>query len=219
MLALASVCFVFAAAMTAGMTFDRAPAGYDVQVIRLVQDFSATRGPAGIINSAGSYWWVTFVLASALLVAGVRVLGAPIRGWACRSEALAGFGLALALLPLNALLKALVESPRPDAALGIWVDYTRHTYGFPSGHVYNDVLFYGVVAVYAPVWAGKSLAPVVRGAVIGIILFAGWSRMVVGAHWPSDVLGGYLWGFAALALVIALATLIGRRFHPQPLQI
>jgi membrane-associated phospholipid phosphatase len=43
--------------------------------------------------------------------------------------------------------------------------------------------------------------------------------MIVGAHWPSDVLGGYLWGLAALALVVALATIIGRRFHPEPLEL
>jgi membrane-associated phospholipid phosphatase len=43
--------------------------------------------------------------------------------------------------------------------------------------------------------------------------------MVVGAHWPSDVLGGYLWGLAALTLVVGIATILGRRFHPDPLEI
>ncbi len=219
MLALAALFGAFALAMTTGMAFDHAPAQYDRQIITVVQDYSETRGLAGIINLAGDYWWVSFLVAGSLLLAGARVAARPIPAWSCRSEAIAAFAIALSLLPLNALCKVIVESPRPDATLGVWVDYTRHTYGFPSGHVYNDVLFYGVMAIYAPLWLGGRLVPIARGAAIGIILFAGWSRMVVGAHWPSDVLGGYLWGIAALALVVGLATIIGRRFHPHPLEL
>ena len=219
MLLLAALFGAFALALTADMAFNRAPAQYDVRVITVVQDYSETRGLAEIINRAGDYWWVSFIVAFSLLLAGVRLVARPIEQWACRSEGIAAFLIALGLLPLNALCKAIVESPRPDATLGVWVDYTRHTYGFPSGHVYNDVLFYGVMAIYAPMWLGGRLVPIARGAALGIILFAGWSRMVVGAHWPSDVLGGYLWGIAALALVVGLATIIGRRFHPQALEL
>jgi undecaprenyl-diphosphatase len=171
------------------------------------------------VNDAGDYWWVAFAIAGSLILAGGRLLGRPVPSWACRSEALTAFAVALSLFPLNALLKAAVESPRPDAALGVWVDYTRHTYGFPSGHVYNDVLFYGVLAIYAPAWMGGRLVPLARTLAIGIIVLAGWSRMVVGAHWPSDVLGGYLWGLAALSLVIGVATMVGRRFHPHPIEL
>ncbi|MEX0781682.1 MAG: phosphatase PAP2 family protein [Dehalococcoidia bacterium] len=219
MLALAGFFGLFALAMTTGMAFDDAPAQYDVAVIQTVQDYSEARGLSDYINTLGDYWWAVFIFATVLLVTGSRLLGRPIQGWRCRSEAIAGFAVAISLLPLNALTKALVESPRPDATLGVFVDYTRGTHGFPSGHVYNDVLFYGVMAVYAPMWVGPRLVPVVRGVAVAIILLAGWSRMVVGAHWPSDVLGGYLWGMAALALVIGVATIIGRRFHPQRLQV
>jgi membrane-associated phospholipid phosphatase len=219
MLAMAGFFGLFAFAMTTGMAIDDAPAQYDVRVIQTVQDYSQGRGLTDYINGAGDYWWAAFIVASVLLVGGARLFGRPIPGWSCRSEGLAAFAVALSLLPLNALTKALVESPRPDATLGVFVDYTRHTHGFPSGHVYNDVLFYGVMAVYAPMFVGPRLVPFVRGAAVGIILLAGWSRMVVGAHWPSDVLGGYLWGLAALTLVVGIATILGRRFHPDPLEI
>lgn len=219
LLLLAALFGAFAFAMTTGMALDDAPARYDVQVITAVQDYSETREFSAVINRVGEYWWISFLVATSLLLAGGRILGRPIPGWTCRSEGIAAFAIALSLLPLNALCKAIVESPRPDATLGVWVDYTRQTHGFPSGHVYNDVLFYGVMAIYAPMWIGGRLVPVARGAALGIILFAGWSRMVVGAHWPSDVLGGYLWGIAALALVVGLATIIGRRFHPRALEL
>lgn len=219
MLGIAAIFGISALALTSAITLDAAPAEYDLPVIRAVQDHSPGRSLADAINAAGDFWWVSFIFATTLLLLGARFFGRPIPGWRCRSEAVAAFGVALALLPLNVLTKILVESPRPDATLGVFVDYTRHSYGFPSGHVYNDVLFYGVLAIYAPYWAGGRMVPVVRVAAIGIIFLAGWARMVVGAHWPSDVLGGYLWGIAALSLVVGVATLIGRRFHPQPVSL
>ncbi|MGH2608667.1 MAG: phosphatase PAP2 family protein [Tepidiformaceae bacterium] len=219
MLALAGFFGLFALAMTTGMAIDDAPAQYDVTVIHAVQGHSPAQDISTVVNRAGDYWWAVFFVATGMLLAGSRIVGCRVPGWTCRSEAITAFVAALTLLPINAFTKVLVESPRPDAALGIFVDYTRGTYGFPSGHVYNDVLFYGVMAVYAPMWVGPRLVPYVRTAAIGIIFMAGWSRMVVGAHWPSDVLGGYLWGIAALALVVGIATIVGRRFHPQPLQV
>jgi membrane-associated phospholipid phosphatase len=217
---LASAFFgLFALAMTTGMVIDDAPAQYDVTVIRGVQSFSETHEVAHIVNTAGDYWWAFFLVATGLLLAGCRLVGTRVPGLSCRSEAITAFAVALALFPLNGLTKVIVESPRPDQAFGIFVDYTRGTYGFPSGHVYNDVLFYGVMAVYAPIWVTPRLVPIVRLGALSIILLAGWSRMVVGAHWPSDVLGGYLWGIAALALVVGIATIVGRRLHPHPLQV
>jgi membrane-associated phospholipid phosphatase len=229
MLLMAGFFGLFAFAMTTGMLIDDAPAHYDVTVMRGVQDYSETRGLADLVNGAGDYWWAVFLVATGMLFTGCRVVGTRIPGWACRSEAITAFAVALALFPLNGLTKVIVESPRPekvivesprpDQAFGLFVDYTRGTYGFPSGHVYNDVLFYGVMAVYAPMWVSPRLVPFVRAGAVFIIMLAGWSRMVVGAHWPSDVLGGYLWGIAALTLVVGIATIVGRRFHPHPVRI
>jgi membrane-associated phospholipid phosphatase len=219
MLAVAAVSGMLALALTIAVVLNPAPAAYDLPILKAVQEYSPRTGLATVVNAAGSYWEVSFVFASLLLLLGVRCLAPPIPDWRCRSDAISAFALALALLPLNGALKVLVGSPRPDPTLGVYVDYTRHSYGFPSGHVYSDVLFYGVLAIYAPYWAGGRLLLLIRVAAIAIIVLSGWARMVVGAHWPTDALGGYLWGIAALALVVGLATLIGRRLHPQPLEI
>jgi membrane-associated phospholipid phosphatase len=44
----------------------------------------------------------------------------------------------------------------------------------------------------------------IRAAVVLVALGIFWSRIRLGAHWPSDVLGGILWGMVALSLVAAL---------------
>jgi undecaprenyl-diphosphatase len=105
---------------------------------------------------------------------------------------------------LNYMLKDLAASPRPTPDL---VRVTDHAsgFGFPSGHTMATVVFCGVVIYLA--WrliyhrqlrvAVQVLAGI---AVVGI----GFSRIYSGAHWPSDVLGGYLWGtFYAVILVLA----------------
>lgn len=119
-------------------------------------------------------------------------------------------GLALLFAGTNALrgvgsiVKDLVVRPRPAVPL---VHVREHASGtsFPSGHVFSAVLLYGMLAVLL------ELAPLPRlvrraaqAVCLAIVLLMGPARVYVGAHWPSDVLGGYLWGTLLLLLVLGL---------------
>lgn len=104
-------------------------------------------------------------------------------------------------------LKAAVQAERPSTAYDLTVVQNFDGYGFPSGHVYSDVLMFGVLAVIAPLLMGRAGGAALRVLCVAIIVLAGPARMVVGAHWPSDVLGGYLWGATALCI----AVVVGRR--------
>jgi undecaprenyl-diphosphatase len=103
------------------------------------------------------------------------------------------------------LLKWAFASPRPTS-----VDVTVNTvisgWGFPSGHVIGATLLYGTLWYLL---VRSSTARPVRLAVHLIALLmiglSGFSRIYVGAHWPSDVLGGYLWGGLLLIAVIGMA--------------
>ena len=118
-------------------------------------------------------------------------------------------GLLLAasgMLPflLNLGLKEWVARPRPDVALAM-VEETG--YAFPSSHVVFATAFYGALIYLLSYWRAFPDRPALRRAIQGalalLILAVGASRVYLGAHWPSDVIGGFLFGGLCLAALVA----------------
>ena len=98
-------------------------------------------------------------------------------------------------------LKMVVGRPRPEYAISD-VAYTGMS--FPSGHALFALLFGSLLIVLAE----QMIRPLairrgVQAAVALLALAMGTSRVYLGVHWPSDVIGGYL--VAAISLVIILA--------------
>ncbi len=107
------------------------------------------------------------------------------------------------------ILKLIVERPRPQADL-VTVYQSLGGYSYPSGHVVHYVVFFGAVAYLAWLRIQASTDPRSRrllgglvGVCVALIVLVGPSRIYLGAHWPTDVLAGYLLGVACLALLIA----------------
>lgn len=159
---------------------------------------------------------------------GVTTLGDPL------VAALSILGLAAALLLLRrrrdalvALLvfipegvqlavKELVSRPRPEFSL---LESAPTNPSFPSGHATHAILFFGCVAVLLaglvrPWW----LARLVQVLLWLTVLAVGASRVYLGLHWPSDVLGAYLLGGTSLVVLLGLrksgATMSVNRFFP-----
>jgi membrane-associated phospholipid phosphatase len=110
-------------------------------------------------------------------------------------------------LALNILLKSYFSRPRPALEAAV---YAGH-YAFPSGHAMGSVVVYGTLAYLivrgAP--GRRALqALTILGAALVIILI-GLSRIYLGVHYASDVLAGYLAGFAWADLCV-LAYEVGR---------
>lgn len=124
------------------------------------------------------------------------------------------FLLLLVVLRLASLgQKDLIESPRPTTDQLRLAEAYEH-FGFPSGHALSATILAGAFIVLA---LRRVQAPTARRVAVAACLLipvmTGFARVYVGAHWPSDVLGGYLWG----AAIVVLAVLLSRRI-PLPRQ-
>jgi membrane-associated phospholipid phosphatase len=105
---------------------------------------------------------------------------------------------------LNLLVKGVIHRARPSADL-VHVVNKLTSYSFPSGHVMYYLSFFGFICFLAftllkPSWI-RTLLLILFGSQV---LLVGVSRIYLGEHWASDVLGAYLLGSICLIAIIQL---------------
>lgn len=103
---------------------------------------------------------------------------------------------------INAAVKIAIGRPRPLSAV---VDVIAPERGnsFPSGHVMFYTVFFGFLAFLA--WSRMPRSPLRWTLIVAACLpvaLIGVSRLILGAHWLSDVIAAYLLGFVLLAIAI-----------------
>ncbi len=105
---------------------------------------------------------------------------------------------------LSVALKELVDRPRPSASV-VDVTYQLGGHSFPSGHALGATLFYGFLIYCAELSISyKPVRRLVQGSLAIVIVLMGYSRVELGAHWPTDVLGGYAIGLLVLSAMVWL---------------
>jgi undecaprenyl-diphosphatase len=175
----------------------------DVAIARAVQrlDSGLASDIATVGNAVGSTRGMVPV-AAALVVALILLR--------CFPEALF-LMIAISARRLGPELKRLFESPRPTRA-DVRVVEIASGYGFPSGHAFGTTLLYSSMIVLANAVIGSVwLRRLVQAICVAVMLLVGFSRVYTGAHWPSDVLGGYLWGALVVGLLVPLANAFRQR--------
>lgn len=142
--------------------------------------------------------WVGWNPQASLLVAlGISVLLLIGLRWEAVAAVFAASGTAV-----GSLIKLLVIRPRPSADL-VHVFGPLSTTSFPSGHVLLATTFYGFLGFLLYTLLKPSWYRVLGLCVIAlIVILMGPSRIYLGQHWFTDVMGAYVLGSLWLALSI-----------------
>lgn len=103
---------------------------------------------------------------------------------------------------VSTVIKALINRPRPSDTL-VRIVYKTTQQSFPSGHVLFYVVFFGfmVVLMFQLEDVNKVIRWIVGGISLLMIFSIPLSRIYLGAHWFTDVLGGFLLGLLCLYLL------------------
>jgi undecaprenyl-diphosphatase len=137
---------------------------------------------------------------------GIGALLARQRKWMM----LKGWSAALVGGPIiENILKWSIRRPRPELAALFLHGFS---YSFPSGHALNSTIVYGMLAYILVTLCTRHNAAKVGIVVITvlIVLGVGFSRLYLGVHYLSDVLGGF-----AIGIVWLAACIVFTRRHNQ----
>jgi membrane-associated phospholipid phosphatase len=150
----------------------------------------------------------------AMIIAGLIIL--LIFGFGLQWEGVMALIAAVFTTAINVLVKDLIQRPRPlPAQVNVFATLT--SYSFPSGHVMYYVGFFGFIGflVFSLLKPSlkRSLLLVLFGSLVVLI---GFSRIYLGEHWASDVLGSYLLGSLTLVATIQFYLWGKIRFVRQP---
>jgi membrane-associated phospholipid phosphatase len=169
--------------------------------VAITRSFQENQAPwLRITMLAISYLGSSFLL-PVLVILTTEVFWA--RGF--RLEAIFVAGLSTVSLLLNLLIKVLVGRPRPTGNL-VHIIQAAQGYSFPSGHVMAYMAYWGLLFCFGVIlFQGRHWW---RTAVLAIsaafVVLIGPSRIYLGAHWVSDVLGAYLIAEVLLGLAVAV---------------
>lgn len=157
-------------------------AWFDVAVRNAVHSWASkylTRAMRGVTQLGSSYFLMVLGLVSAWQLA-------------LRKRIRAAVILAVSALGAQAFdqaLKFFFRRPRPEAFFG----HSPASYSFPSGHSVESCCFYGVMAAIVAVNVRARWQRIGLWTIAALITLAvGTSRIYLGVHYPTDVLGGYI---------------------------
>jgi undecaprenyl-diphosphatase len=120
----------------------------------------------------------------------------------------------LSSIVLSGVLKLLVGRPRPPGFVLNPSDVFQffNQYAYPSGHVLFFVVFFGFVAFLSWRYLEDGIRRVTLSICAILLVLIGPSRIYLGDHWVSDVIGSYIIGtFWLLVLILLFLMVLHKR--------
>jgi undecaprenyl-diphosphatase len=182
----------------------RAPSAFDVE---LEQAFFGGATPLALLFTASCRWFVLVPLGVLALL-----LGYFVPTW--RARAVFSVVLTIVAWQISDLTKLIFHRSRPDQWLGVH----ENSFGYPSGHAMFAVVVYFLWAFYV---YRSPLPPGARVTGTSLLVFWGcgviWSRLSLGAHYPTDLAGGMLLGIAFVGAGLAIMPVVLRSPGRRPI--
>jgi membrane-associated phospholipid phosphatase len=135
---------------------------------------------------------ITNVTPLVVVAAGVLIALLVMRRWREAAYFLAAVAV---VWSVNPVLKEIVRRTRPE----LWpLPESVSQYGFPSGHAANTAALIGGLVMILRTRRARVIGAAV-GAVVLVIV--GLSQLILGLHYPSDLVAGWLWAFAWISVL------------------
>ena len=152
-----------------------------------------------LLTTIGSPLWVVIWCLSML---GVLLLR---KRW---GEAIGIFGSEVGGLLINQAAKAAFKRERPDWS---WLFVHEKNYSFPSGHAMLGIISFGTITFLLCRYYHSTITRTIITVFFTLLVFGiGFSRIYLGAHFPSDILAGWIAGGIWLLFVMAGVELLHR---------
>lgn len=177
----------------------------DLQITRALQSLSS---PVFFVFME----WISWpgFLPQSFLISAVIILTLYVLGF--HWESVTALFATLLPLAINVVVKESIQRPRPTIDL-VDVFHILDSYSFPSGHVMFYLGFFGFLWFLAYTLLKRSWLRTSLLLLLGIfIVLIGISRIYLGQHWATDVLGAYLLGSLTLAANIGFYRWGKKRF-------
>ena len=160
--------------------------GYKIISTFLISDF-ATPIAKFITNFGGAMFLITLTVILFILIKNKKI-------------GLSIFSNLVIITGLNQLLKRILQRPRPTEFRII----EETGYSFPSGHSMVSMAFYGYLIYLIYKYVKNKYVKWISIVLLGILICSiGVSRIYLGVHYTSDVLGGFLLSISYLILFIS----------------
>jgi undecaprenyl-diphosphatase len=142
-------------------------------------------------------------------VAAASLIGGALLAWRARSlrPGVVVIGAVGGAVLANNAIRAVVDRPLTEAEIHAAPLLSTEHHPFPSGHVAGIGALLGIIAVCIAVGRSRTVQALLMILVVAGVVIVAFSRLYLGLHWLSDVIGGALLaGMAVILGTVALTT-------------